>query len=397
MREDRVLVIVLDSLGVGAQPDAASYGDQGSNTLLHVAEAVGGINLPHLESMGLRELVNYPTSTTGIDFIGSWGRMKSASPGKDTTSGHWELTGLILDRPFPVYPDGFPEQVISSFKEATGYGVLGNKAASGTEIIEELGPEHLQTGRLILYTSADSVFQLAGHEDVISPGELYSVCEKARELLQGEHAVGRVIARPFVGQPGSFQRTEGRRDYSLPPPGTTLLDTLSAAGIRVKAIGKIDNIFAGQGITESFSTVANLKAMEEIGSELESGGEGLVFANLVEFDMLYGHRNDPEGYAEALVEFDSFLGRLFNFLEEDQGPHLFLTADHGCDPTHPGTDHTREYVPLLAAGPGLKKGINLGTGDTFAQLAATVAGLMAVDYQGPGSSLVPRLRKDESR
>lgn len=383
----RVVIVVLDSVGVGALPDAHKYGDEGSNTLGNIAAAVP-LNLPHLARLGLGNII----PLRGIDPVNNpsaaYGKMASQAPGKDTTTGHWELAGLILERPFPLYPQGFPPEIIEAFEKAIGRKVLGNKPASGTAIIEELGEEHLRTGYPIVYTSADSVFQIAAHEDVIPVQELYRYCRIAREILRGEHAVGRVIARPFVGEPGHFIRTDRRQDFSLEPPKPTLLDVISGAGHQVMAVGKIKDIFAGRGITRWIHTHDNMDGIDQTCKFLREGSRGLIFTNLVDFDMLYGHRNDVEGYAAALEAFDRRLPDLMEDLDEKDV--LVITADHGCDPTTPSTDHSREYVPLLVFGKSIRT-VNIGIRPTFADLAATVAELLGVPYQLAGTSFAKLL------
>ncbi|MCK8824757.1 phosphopentomutase [Fuchsiella alkaliacetigena] len=386
MKIKRVLIIVLDSLGVGALPDAKQFGDEGASTLPNIARELGGIELPNLERLGLGNIAG--VEIKGVNQLskaeGVYAKMAEASPGKDTTMGHWELAGIISEQPFPTYPDGFPEEIIKEFEEAIGTEILGNYAASGTVIIEELGVEHLATGQPIVYTSADSVFQIAAHEDVISVEELYSYCRKAREILKGEHAVARVIARPFKGELGSLVRTASRKDFSLVPPKPTLLDSVKEAGQTVLGIGKIDNIFADRGLTDSKHIAGNQEGIETICDSLTEVEAGLIFANLVDFDQLYGHRNDVQGYAQALQEFDSQLPEIEALLEEDD--LLIITADHGCDPTYPGTDHTREYVPLLIKGAAIKAGVDLGIRDSFADLASTVADILEVKEPEDGSS-----------
>lgn len=336
----RVIIIVLDSVGVGELPDAAEYGDLGSNTLANTARAVGGLNLPHLSALGLGNIIPIegvpPVSTPRAAF----GKLAIRSAGKDTTTGHWELAGLILSRPFPVYPSGFPTDLIATLEDRIGRRTLGNRAASGTVIIQELGVEHVRTGKPIVYTSADSVFQVAAHEEIIPVEELYRICRVARELLVGEYAVGRVIARPFTGEPGHFVRTPRRRDFSLPPTGETILEALQKRDLIVTGVGKISNIFAGIGLTESFPTRDNDHGMQQILEVMGTFGPGLIFVNLIDFDMLYGHRNDPQGYAGALVAFDRFLPGILEALNPDD--LLIITADHGCDPTTESTDHSRE-------------------------------------------------------
>jgi len=365
----RVFLIVLDSCGCGALEDAAQYGDAGANTLAGVARAVGGLRLPAFERLGLGNIVEIlgvpPSGSPGA----AYGKMREASKGKDTTTGHWEIAGLWLDRPFPVFTNGFPEEILEPFRKATGRGVLGNKAASGTEIIEELGPRHLETGDLIVYTSADSVFQVAAHEEKVPLEELYAACEAARKILD-RYGVGRVIARPFVGSPGAFKRTYNRKDYSMPPPEPTVLDSLQAIGVPTIGIGKIGDIFCHKGLSEEIHTEGNTDGLRRTLEAARSVDRGLVFVNLVDFDMLYGHRNDPKGYARALTEVDAWLP-VFEAALRSQDLAI-LTADHGNDPTFPGTDHTREYVPLLALGPGVRP-VPLGVRQTFADVAATVA------------------------
>lgn len=374
---NRVTLIILDSVGVGELPDAVKYGDCGSNTLGNCALAVGGLELPHLARLGLGNIIHVQGVPPAAISAGAFGKMASQSPGKDTTTGHWELAGVILDKPFPLYPGGFPPEVIEPFQAQIGRQVLGNKAASGTQIIEELGAEHLATGFPIVYTSADSVFQIAAHENIIPPDELYAMCRTARAILTGEHAVGRVIARPFEGEPGSFRRTTRRHDFSLEPVKTTLLDLLKEKGREVMAVGKIEDIFAGRGITRSIHTTNNEDGINVTLSLLREPNAGFIFVNLVDFDMLYGHRNNPWGYAAALEAFDARLPEILAALREDDV--LIITADHGTDPTTAGTDHTREYVPLLVCGKKVAPGINLGVRSTFADVAATVAALLGVD------------------
>lgn len=387
----RVTLIVLDSAGVGALPDADRYGDEGTNTFFHCAKEAGGLYLPNLARLGLGNILDLRGVPPAAQPAGAYGKMAELSPGKDTTTGHWEIAGLILDKPFPLYPGGFPPEVINAFEEKIGRPVLGNKPASGTVIIEELGQEHIRTGYPIVYTSADSVFQIAAHEEIIPLTELYRMCGIARELLKGEHAVARVIARPFIGRPGSFHRTAGRHDYSLAPPGPTLLDMLSEKGFAVLAVGKIEDIFAGKGITRAVHTVSNMDGVDKTIEMMQGSERGLIFTNLVDFDMVYGHRNDVRGYADALEAFDRRLPEIFSFLRDDEV--LIVTADHGCDPTTPGTDHTREYVPLLASGAPVLPGINLGIRETFADLAASVAEMFGFDMP-LGRSFAGQILKD---
>jgi phosphopentomutase len=380
----RVVLVVLDSVGCGDAPDAEEFGDEGSNTLANIAHAVGGLQLPNMGQLGLGNI----TPIIGVPPVdtpqGAFGRLTELSSGKDTTTGHWELMGVPLSRPFPTYPDGFPADLIAEYERRIGRQVLGNYPASGTAIIQELGAEHLRTGKPIVYTSADSVFQVAAHEKVIPVDELYRMCRIARDLLTGEHAVGRVIARPFVGEPGDFTRTARRKDFSLTPPEDTLLDVLKAAGQEVMAIGKIEDIFAHRGLTQSNHTANNMAGVDAILEFLATDANGLIFANLVDFDMLYGHRNNPRGYADALEAFDARLPEIYAALQD--GDVLILTADHGTDPTTPSTDHSRERVPILITGSQIRDGINLGTRDSFADVAATVAELLGIEWPGTGES-----------
>ncbi len=384
---ERVVVLVIDSVGIGALPDADRYGDAGAATLPHLAEAVGGISLPCMEGLGLGKIAPISGVAAVAEAGGSFGRMAEVSAGKDTTTGHWEMMGLPVTEAFPVYADGFPEEIVQAFVTGTGRQVLGNRAASGTQIIEELGPEHLRTGKWILYTSADSVFQLAAHEEKIELTELYCACRTARDLLDG-YRVGRVIARPFVGEPGSFTRTYNRHDFSIRPDGPTVLTELQAAGVPVIGVGKISDIYAGVGIDRAVTTAGNRDGMEKTMQLLASQERGLLFVNLVDFDMLYGHRRNSAGYARALELFDGALvGLMAQLSARDL---LLITADHGCDPTFQAhTDHTREYVPLLMWSPALAGGSDLGTRSTFADLGATVAEALGISWAGPGRSFLP--------
>jgi phosphopentomutase len=380
----RVILIILDSVGCGDAPDAESFGDQGSNTLTNTAQAVGGLKLPNLGRLGLGNITPIKGVLPVDEPLGAYGRLTEISPGKDTTTGHWELMGVPLERPFPTYPDGFPKDLISEFERRIGRRILGNYPASGTVIIQELGAEHVRSGKPIVYTSADSVFQIAAHEEVIPVDELYRYCQIARELLTGEHAVGRVIARPFVGEPGNFTRTERRKDFSLTPPKDTLLDVLKADGTAVMGVGKIEDIFAHRGLTQSSHTLNNMAGVDAVLGFMATDADGLVFANLVDFDMLYGHRNNPRGYADALEEFDIRLPEIKTAL--CKGDVLMLTADHGNDPTTPSTDHSRERVPILVTGPQVRRGTDLGTRDSFADVAASIADLLGVAWGGAGKS-----------
>ncbi len=384
---ERVILLVMDSVGAGATPDADQYGDAGSSTLGHVAEAVGGADLPTLASLGLGNILPLRGVKPAVKARGAFGKCAELSAGKDTTTGHWELAGLRIERPFRTFPDGFPEEILAPFRQRTGRGVLGNRAASGTEIIQTLGAEHVATGDLIVYTSADSVFQIAAHEEIVPLAELYRICLVAREILD-PYGVGRVIARPFVGaRPGEYVRTYNRKDFAMPPPEPTVLDRLHEAGWPVVGIGKIPDIYCGRGIGESIHTEGNLDGMRRTAEALARTPRGLVFVNLVDFDSLYGHRRDPAGYYACLREFDRELAALASRV--DPGRDLvMITADHGNDPTFPGTDHTREYVPLLAFGPAAAAGIDLDTRASFADIGATVAEALGVALPPHGRSFL---------
>ncbi|MBR5500636.1 MAG: phosphopentomutase [Clostridia bacterium] len=373
----RVFLIVLDSVGIGALPDAQDFGDTGCNTLLSCAKT-GLLQIPNLCKMGLGCIdgVTYLPQTDTPTAV--YARMQERSRGKDTTIGHWEIAGLISQRPLPTYPEGFPEDLLKEIYSATGRGYLCNKPYSGTEVIKDYGQEHLDTGKLIIYTSADSVLQIAAHEDYVPPKQLYAYCEAARAICQGPHGVGRVIARPFTGTAPNFVRTPNRRDFSLEPPGRTMLDAISEAGLDVISVGKIQDIFTGRGITKAVEAHGNQEAMEATGRLLQEDFNGLAFINLVDFDMLYGHRNDAVAYTKALNEFDGWLSTILPELKQDD--LLMITADHGCDPTFPGTDHTREYTPLLVYGKGITPE-NAGTRNSFAQIAATVCKYLDVPFR----------------
>lgn len=374
----RVFIIVLDSYGIGELPDAYKWNDEGSNTLGAV-RYLPEFDCPNLKSLGL---FNIEGVGGGIEApCGAYGRMAELSAGKDTTTGHWEMAGLVSEKPFPTYPEGFPEELIAKLENIFGRRILCNKPYSGTEVIKDYGLKHMETGALIVYTSADSVMQIAAHEDVIPVEQLYEYCEKARAVMQGEHGVGRIIARPFTGE-WPFTRTSRRHDFSL-EPGTTMLDVLKAKGLDVISVGKIFDIFAGKGLTESNRTTCNEEGMEKTLELADRDFNGLCFVNLVDFDMIYGHRNDAKGYAAASTAFDRQLGELLPKLREDD--ILFVTADHGCDPSTPSTDHSREYVPVLIAGPKVKKGVDLGTLSTFADLSATVLEYFGESPVYPGS------------
>lgn len=379
-----VALVVLDSVGIGGAPDAATFGDEGSATLQHVADAVGGLSLPNLQALGMGNITPVAGVPPSEDPGGAFGCLVERSPGKDTTTGHWELAGVILERPFPTYPDGFPPEVIAAFEEAVGTGSLGNVAASGTEIIARLGAEHLETGYPIVYTSGDSVFQIAAHIDVIPIESLYEMCRTAREILRGPHEVGRVIARPFKGEPGGFERTPDRHDFSVLPPRDTVLDEISAAGLEVRGVGKISDIFAGRGVTTSRHTRSNAEGVVAVAEEITAVQKGLVFANLVDFDQSFGHRNDPKGYAGALEEFDRGLPGIVEALGPDD--LLMITADHGNDPSTTSTDHSRERAPLLVVGPRVRRGADLGQRASFTDVAASIAELLGVATSVPGES-----------
>lgn len=386
----RVVWLVLDSVGIGAMPDAAAYGDEGSNTIGNIALR-HKLELPNMRRLGLGNIKPLAGVPPAEHPAGAYGKCCLASPGKDTTTGHWEMAGIILKKPFPTYPHGFPSEIIQLFEARTGRRTLGNKPASGTEIIQEFGEEHMRTGSLIVYTSADSVFQIAAHENVIPLSELYGICELAREILRGPHEVGRVIARPFTGRPGQFVRTANRHDYAVPPPEGMLLDRLAQQQIPVYAIGKISDIFLGRGITQSSKTGNNAEGMEKTAEAMEAQEEGLIFVNLVDFDQQYGHRNDVHGYAAALEAVDHWLPSL-NLRNDDL---LILTADHGCDPTTPSTDHSREYTPLMLYGANVNSGTNLDTRGTLADIGQTVAENFGTSIAA-GRSFLREIRKDNS-
>jgi phosphopentomutase len=383
----RAAVLVLDGVGIGAAPDAATYGDAGSDTLGNLARALGSLELPNLQAAGLGNIAPLPGIAPTTDARAAWGVLVPRSAGKDSTTGHWEIAGVHLDRPFPTYPHGFPEDLLNDFSTRTGRGVIGNVVASGTGIIDRFGAEHQQTGHWIVYTSADSVFQVAAHEEVIPLTELYSACEIARGLLVAPHDVSRVIARPFVGAPGSYQRTANRRDFSIAPPEETLLDALAAAGIDRRGVGKVDDLFAGRSL-RSEHTAHNVDGIVRIRKWLEEAESGFLLANLVDFDQMFGHRNDVAGFYTALREFDAALPLLISTLREDD--LFFITADHGNDPTTPSTDHARECVPVLAFGPRVRP-VSVGRRDTFSDLGATVADWFGIAFRGRGRSFLSEL------
>jgi len=390
-RFDRIHLIVLDSVGIGEAPDAADFDDIGSDTLGHIARECGGLNMPNMAALGLsniREIEGVPITDQPRAY---YTKMQEASNGKDTMTGHWEIMGLYIDTPFRVFPDGFPDELIQRIEEKTGRKVIGNKPASGTEIIEELGEEHVKTGALIIYTSADSVLQIAAHEDVVPLKELYEICEFCREItLEDPYMLGRIIARPFIGEAGSFKRTANRHDYALKPFGRTTMNEMKDAGLDVIALGKISDIYDGEGITKAVRTVSNMDGMDKMVQTLDESFKGLSFLNLVDFDAVYGHRRDPKGYGQALEDYDRRLPEVFEKMTEND--LLIITADHGNDPTYKGTDHTREYVPLLVYSPRFAEGKELPLRKTFADIGATVADNFGVKLPEHGTSFLNDLK-----
>lgn len=380
----RVILIVMDSVGIGALPDAAEYGDEGSNTIGNISKNINGFELNNLSKLGLGNIEGDIGIKKSKNPAGSYGRALEASPGKDTTTGHWEIAGIKLEKAFPTFPDGFPRELVESFEEAIGRKTLGNEVASGTEIISRLGDKHVETGFPIIYTSADSVFQIAAHEEVIPPRKLYEMCETAREMLKGDYSVGRVIARPFIGKNGSYKRTANRKDFSLKPTAKTMLDTIKSNNLKVMAVGKIEDIFAGTGITDAVHTSNNMDGVNKTLDFMKLNNKGLIFTNLVDFDMLYGHRNDVEGYANALREFDERIPEIIELLKDDDV--LIITADHGCDPTTESTDHSREYIPIMIYGKHIKRGVNIGTRSCFSDIGATVLDLLGLPIDICGKS-----------
>lgn len=386
----RIHLVVLDSVGIGEAPDAEKFGDVGANTLGHIAEKMNGLNMPNMEKLGLSNI----EKVKGIEKVDKpmayYTKMAEVSNGKDTMTGHWELMGLITKQPFNVFPNGFPKLLLDQLQESTGRSIIGNIPSSGTEIVDQFGEEHMQTGSLIVYTSADSVLQIAAHEDIVPLEELYEICEKARELtMVEEFKVGRVIARPFIGTPGNFVRTTNRHDYALKPFGRTVMNELKDNNLDVIAIGKIDDIYVGEGITESTRTVSNMDGMDKLIDTVDRGFKGLSFLNLVDFDALFGHRRDPEGYGKALEEFDKRLPMLLSKIQKND--LLLITADHGNDPVHPGTDHTREYVPLLAYSPSFSVGGELPIRQSFADVGATISDNFNLKWDGAGESFLTSL------
>ncbi|WP_438448849.1 phosphopentomutase [Gorillibacterium sp. sgz5001074] len=386
----RICLIVLDSVGIGELPDAPEFGDAGSHTLGHISDRTEGFRLPNLEKLGLGSIAPLSKVPPADKPLAYYGKMGEVSVGKDTMTGHWELMGLKITVPFRTYPDGFPKELLEEFIARTGRQVIGNKPASGTEIMDELGEEHMKTGAWIVYTSADSVFQIAAHEEIVPLDELYRACEIARELtFRPEFTVGRVIARPFVGQPGAFKRTPHRHDYAVKPPEPTVMNRLADAGLQCIAVGKINDIYSGEGVTQSYPTKSNLDGIDRTIEVMKSDFTGLAFTNLVDFDSLYGHRRDVPGYAGALMEFDHKLPEIMAGIGPDD--LLILTADHGNDPIHPGTDHTREYVPLLMYSPKLKAPASVGIRSTFADVGATIADNFGVPPMANGTSMLTLL------
>ncbi len=386
----RVFLIVLDSFGIGEMPDADKYGDEGSNTLAAIVKSKK-YNTPNLEKLGLFNIEGVDCKEGVEKPQGSFARLAESSNGKDTTTGHWEMAGIISEKPFPTFPNGFPEDFLEEYSKRVGRKILCNKPYSGTEVIKDYGKEHLETGALIVYTSADSVFQVAGHEDVISLDELYRCCEIAREMLQGDLAVGRVIARPFVGELGSFERTRNRHDYALDPTGPIVMDDLVKNGFDSIGVGKIYDIFAGKSVEESYKMEDNIDGMNITLDLCDKDFNGLCFVNLVDFDMIYGHRNDVDGYANAASEFDKQLGQMMDKLREDD--IVIITADHGCDPSTESTDHSREYVPMIIFGDKIKAGVDLKTRNTFADIGKTIADIFEIDSQIPGTSFYKEVSK----
>ncbi|HPN30613.1 MAG TPA: phosphopentomutase [bacterium] len=383
---NRVILIVMDSVGCGAMEDAGKYNDAGTNTLGNIAEKRGGLNMPNFHKLGLGNIIDIKGVPKTKTAEGCFGKCREASVNKDTTTGHWEMAGLKISTSFPAYPNGFPEDIIKPFEKFTGKKVLCNAPASGTEILEKLGDEHCKTGNIIVYTSADSVFQIAAHEEVIPLKKLYEICEYTRKkILIGKHAVGRVIARPFLGTSGNYKRTTNRRDFSVLPFGKTMLDIIKENGMDVAAVGKIEDIFANQGITKAVHTVSNMDGTDKTLDYMKEKSRGIIFTNLVDFDMLWGHRRNAEEYAAGLEEFDSRLPELINGMNDDD--MIMFTADHGCDPTHTiHTDHTREYVPLVVYGKALKANVNLGVRATFSDISATILDFLGLKSTGNGTS-----------
>lgn len=390
MKLNRAVIVVMDSMGCGAMPDSAKYGDVGADTLGHIGEFVNGLDVPNLQALGLGNIHKIKGVAPVENPRAFYARSAERSNGKDTTTGHWEIAGLITEKPFPTYPNGFPKEVMDEFEKRTGKQTIGNYPASGTVIISDLGEEHMKSGKLIVYTSADSVFQIAAHEEIVPIEELYRYCEIAREILHGEHAVSRVIARPFIGTPGNFTRTERRRDFALQPPTDTALDLIFKAGLASIGVGKIEDIFCHRGLTDSYHTGNNHDGMHKVRDLLKQDtGRGLIFANLVDFDMLYGHRRNPQGYADAIKAFDQFFPEIDEAMVE--GDALIITADHGCDPTYTGSDHTREYVPILWYQKGMSGGA-LGDRKSYADISATILELLGIKSELAGESFAAKIK-----
>lgn len=380
----RVILIVLDSVGIGELPDAVDYDDVGSDTLGNISKAVGGLRLPNMEKIGLGNITGIKNIVKEEEPTGAFGKCAELSIGKDTVTGHWEIAGSVLREPLNTYPNGFPEDIIKEFQEKIGRKIIGNKVASGTEIIKELGEEHIKTGYPIVYTSADSVFQIAAHEDVIPLEELYKMCSIARKMFIGEKAIGRIIARPFIGKGGEFTRTSNRKDFALDPFDKTMLDYIKEKGLSVMAVGKIEDIYNKRGITDAVHIKNNMDGVDKTLEYMKKENRGLIFTNLVDFDMLYGHRNDAQGYAKALVDFDSRMPEIISLMKEED--ILILTADHGCDPTTASTDHSREYIPVLVYGKKIKSGINVGIRKSFSDIGKTILELLNVENDLYGES-----------
>ncbi|CEQ31374.1 phosphopentomutase [[Clostridium] sordellii] len=387
----RVIWMVIDSVGIGALPDSEKFGDVNVNTLGNIVKAYKDIQLPNMIKLGLSNIDGIDSLDSIDNPIGSFGRASEVSKGKDTTTGHWEMTGVLVETPFKTYENGFPKEIINEFERKTNRKVIGNKPASGTAILDELGEQQMKTGEVIVYTSADSVFQIAAHEEIIPLEELYKMCEIAREIMMGENAVARIIARPFVGKPGAFERTSNRRDYSLSPFEDTVLDTIKKSNLDVIGVGKIEDIFNKQGITEAIHTKDNMDGVDQTINYMKKENKGLIFTNLVDFDSKYGHRRDVEGYKKALEEFDARIPEIIDNMKDDD--ILIINADHGNDPTYKGTDHTREYIPVLVYGKNINKGYNLGTRKSFADIGATVADILNVDLPKHGESFKSEIMK----
>ncbi|KYH35708.1 phosphopentomutase [Clostridium tepidiprofundi DSM 19306] len=390
---NRVILIVLDSVGMGELPDSAEYGDKGSNTIGNISKKIGGLKLPNLEKLGLGNIDGMVGIEKCEDAIGAYGRCAELSKGKDTITGHWEMSGIILNTPLNTYPNGFPDDIIKEFEEKIGTKILGNKVASGTEIIKELGEEHQKTGYPIVYTSADSVFQIAAHEDVIPLEKLYDMCMIARKMLVGDKMVGRVIARPFIGDKGEYTRTANRHDYAIDPFDKTILEYISEKDLNVMAVGKIEDIFNGKGITDAVHTKGNMDGVDKTLEYIKTNKAGLIFTNLVDFDMKYGHRNDVEGYANALVEFDNRLPEIIDAMSEQDV--LIITADHGCDPTTSSTDHSREYIPVLIYGSQIKPNVNIGTRKCFCDIGKTILDVLNIENELNGESFKKVILQDK--